>query len=127
MSDPIRPTQPHERSLAELAQRRTDLIIQDLRSGRDRLELLAVEESIRRVVSNRGLGIYDARQAGATWAQICEALDVDPAVAKADLAVWIDGQVWLYDYMAAKGERPFGLSPEQRVAVRGLLDAGDES
>lgn len=125
MSDPIRPTYPHQRTLAELAARRSELIARTSSNQptvADCLELLAVEESICRYV-NHGLHIYWARQAGATWAQIGAALDLDQLDAAVTLSAWIDGQAALYRYGVAEGrDRPPGLDPEQSAAALKLLD-----
>lgn len=89
----------------------------------EHLELLAVEESIRcHVMTGRGITIRRARQAGAQWADIAAALGADVAAAQAELAAWIAGQEHLWDGYPEDAGHRFGLRPNERPAIRALLN-----
>jgi hypothetical protein len=89
----------------------------------EHLELLAVEESIRRrVMYSRALAIRDALEAGARWEQVAAAIGTDIETAKATFECWIIGQERLYDRSDDSIGVLIGLSPDDRRAARALLE-----
>ena len=60
-------------------------------TAEEHLELLALGEYLARSYKP-SFEVNHALQAGATWAQVAEALDVDEATARVEYRAWADGQ-----------------------------------
>jgi len=93
----------------------------------EHIELLATEEAIRQHVSHgRQAAVHAARRAGASWQDIAATNDSGPDVARRDFLRWIDGQAFLWDHVAGRGDRPIGLDRAARADARRLADSHDQ-
>ena len=124
MNGPVRATDLERTPLLTLAGRYLDLEIRDFVARyaasheplavSEHLELLGTGEAIRRQVSNgRQVTVYQARQAGATWAAIADATGASVTETRCAFLDWIAGQVRLWDATPA-GHSPIGLGPDAR-------------
>ena len=94
----------------------------------DALALIALRESmLRDIEMGRGVRVREALQLGATWAEVADALDVEPDKARGLLRKWVDGQHQLYLTDVARGEaRPLGVDEVRSVEMLLWCQLGDD-